>query len=266
MVNSEHLGVFPFGQPVRRVVQQDRSHKPVFVLGVYASAVHALWTGNNGKKKINALAVASEPCIFWRGDNPESIINQIEIPKELGTLSPAAPNFNGPSGKALDDYILEPLGVNRKETWLCDLVPYSCVNPSQRAAIEREYHSCMRKYGLPIPSVPELPHPFADRERQWDILAEIKDSHADYLILLGDQPIKWFLSVFDPLSRKQLAAFGTDADSYGKLLSMSIGGRLMQVLPLAHPRQIARLGKSSVHWYELHQVWIKNTALSLLKP
>lgn len=144
MVNSEHLGIFPFGQPVRRVVQQGQFRKRIFILGVYASAVHALWIGNDGKKKINALAVASEPCIFWRGDDPESIIKQIEIPEELGTLLSAAPNYNGPSGKALDDYILEPLGVIREDTWLCDLVPYSCVNSSQRAAIARQYHPCVR--------------------------------------------------------------------------------------------------------------------------
>lgn len=255
MNNGEHLGMFPFGKPVMRVVQQDRSHKPIFVLGVYASAVHALWTGNNGKKKTNALAVASEPYIFWRGDDPESIIKQIEIPEELGILSPAASKFNGPSGKALDDYILRPMGISREEIWLCDLVPYSCVNSSQRAAIEREYQKCIMKYGLPIPSVPELPHPLADGERQRDILSEIKDSHAEYLILLGDQPIKWFLSVFDKssLKRNKLAAFGIEAGLYGRLLSMNIEDRPMQVLPLAHPRQVARLGRSSLRWYELHQ-------------
>ena len=117
---------------------------------------------------------------------------------------------------------------------------------------------------MPVPSVPKLPHPLVDKTRQWDILAEIKDSCADYLILLGDQPIKWFLSVFDPLSRKRLASFGTDAGLYGRLITTSIGERIMQVLPLAHPRQVAKLGKSSIHWYELHQDWIKNIASSLL--
>lgn len=267
MADSKQLGIFPFGQPVQRVVQQDRTHKPIFVLGVYASAVHALWAGNNDKKRISALAVASEPCIFWRGDYPESIIKHIEIPEELGILSPAAPNLNGPSGKALDDYILKPLGAHRKQAWLCDMVPYSCVNSSQKAVIEREYNPYISKYGLPIPSVPELPHPLIDRYRHQDILAEIEDSHADYLILLGDQPIKWFLSAYESSSRKRnkLAAFGTDNDSYGRLLNMNIGDRCMQVLPLAHPRQIAKLGKSSIRWYELHQVWIKNTASSLLR-
>jgi hypothetical protein len=36
---------FPFGEVVRPVVQQDRRAKSVFVLGVYASAVHARWPG-----------------------------------------------------------------------------------------------------------------------------------------------------------------------------------------------------------------------------
>ena len=39
---------FPFGQPVRRVEQQDRAPKRVFVLGVYASAVHARWIDVDG--------------------------------------------------------------------------------------------------------------------------------------------------------------------------------------------------------------------------
>ena len=43
--------------------------KKVFVLGVYASAVHARWK-KDGKVICQALAVASEPRIFWDG-NPE---------------------------------------------------------------------------------------------------------------------------------------------------------------------------------------------------
>ena len=34
---------FPFGETVHPLVQQDRGPKKVFVLGVYASAVHARW-------------------------------------------------------------------------------------------------------------------------------------------------------------------------------------------------------------------------------
>ena len=56
------IGKFPFGEEVRKVEQKDRSPKQVFILGVYASAVHARWVNVNGKTVVRALAVASEPC------------------------------------------------------------------------------------------------------------------------------------------------------------------------------------------------------------
>ena len=34
---------FPFGMPLKKVEQKDNSPKQVFVLGVFASAVHAKW-------------------------------------------------------------------------------------------------------------------------------------------------------------------------------------------------------------------------------
>lgn len=74
---------FPFGQKVKPVLQQDRAPKKVFILGVYASAVHARWVGEDGKTKIMALAVASEPYIFWRGNGVERIVGfviSIRIP------------------------------------------------------------------------------------------------------------------------------------------------------------------------------------------
>jgi hypothetical protein len=46
------IGIFPFGQPVLPVVQRDRTSKKVFVLGVYASAVHARWIGRDGKNLV----------------------------------------------------------------------------------------------------------------------------------------------------------------------------------------------------------------------
>ena len=54
---------FPFGEQLQPLRQEDKSPKKVFVLGVYASAVHARWK-KDGKVICQALAVASEPCIF----------------------------------------------------------------------------------------------------------------------------------------------------------------------------------------------------------
>lgn len=255
--------IFPFGQKVKMVTQQDRTPKRVFVLGVYASAVHAQWIGAENKTKVKALAVASEPYIFWRGDRADEIIEQIDIPIELGKLIPAHKQFNGPSGIALDEMILEPLGINRSDVWLCDLVPHSCVNPSQRKAIINNYEPHIEEYNLPTPSVPEVPGQLTNGKQRAAILDEFIESDADTLILLGDKPIIWFLHHFDHRWNR-LSDFSRDENSYGQLHSTQIKGKAIKILPLAHPRQIAKLGQSSVKWYEYHQVWIQQSSSDLI--
>lgn len=257
-----HNWRFPFGQPVKKVVQTDRTPKTVFVLGVYASAVHAKWLGKNGKNIVQALAVASEPYIFWKGDYVEDIIKQIAIPPSLGKLIPADPKFNGPSGIALDELILKPLGLERGNAWLCDLVPYSCVNPSQKKAIERAYSPINKEFKLPEHTVPPVPFKLADNKRRKEISDEFLESKAKTLILLGDQPIKWFLHHYNNQWNK-LSDFGYEKH-YGKLWPTKIDGMETSVLPLAHPRQIAKLGRSSAKWYNLHQEWLNKDAHKVL--
>ena len=257
------LGTFPFGQPVRLVAQESRDRKRVFVLGVYASAVHARWLDAAGQEVVKALAVASEPSIFWRGEGADTIVRQISVPPTVGKLEAADERYNGPSGIALDEYFLRPLGVTRSDVWLCDMVPHSCVNLWQQAAIERAYLDVVRRHGLPIPSVPAVRKELCDESRRQAILAEIKESAAECLVLLGDQPIKWFLSRFD-CRRRRLADFGCTQASYGRMHAVRIGAKEMAVLPLAHPRQVARLGKSSAAWHGLHGAWVAAQARQLL--
>ena len=248
------LGIFPFGQPVKEVVQTDRTKKTVFVLGVYSSAVHARWIGPDGKKLVNALAVASEPYIFWRGDQVDKIICGLDIPSSAGKLEPAETKFNGPSGLTLDEMFLGPIGVTREETWLCDLVPHSCVNNGQMHAIERAYTPLIQQYHLPIPSVPILPRVLADGKRRNEIAGELDQSKAEIVILLGDLPIKWFLNYYDHRWEK-LSDFGQTSDTYGTLHKTKLFGREISILPLVHPRQAGKLGASSELWGRLHQTW-----------
>ena len=260
----ENIGTFPFGQSVRVVHQVDCTPKKVFVLGVYASAVHARWINTRNKTVVNALAVASEPNIFWRGDNVETILHEIKIPQELGDLVPPDKVYNGPSGLALDDLILHPLGLDRSQAWLSDLVPHSCVNPGQQHAIEREYLPILDKYNLPEPSVPSVPLKLSDEKRRNQILAEIIESKAEILILLGDKPIQWFLKFYD--SRwKRLSDFGLEENFYGHLHATRIDCNDLKILPLAHPRQIAKLGKSSENWFQAHQKWLRKSATNISK-
>ena len=248
--------IFPFGETVQMVVQQDRTQKRVFVLGVYASAVHARWVLADGSTAVSALAVASEPCIFWRGDGAEEIIGRIEVPPELGGLRPAAPELNGPSGKALDEMFLGPLGVTREAAWLCDLIPHACLNAGQRKAIEREYVPRRCEFRLPEVTVPAVPTSVTD-ERRREIMAEIAEADPEVVVLLGDRPIRWFLQHFD--SRWQrLSDFGEEGGSYGRLHSVCLAGKPRNVLPLVHPRQAARLGAHSERWSKLHQAWVED--------
>ncbi len=247
---------YPFGSPLQKVEQKDKSAKKVFVLGVYASAVHAKWLGADGKVKVSALAVASEPCIFWKGDGAQEIIDKISIPSEVGKLMPADARFNGPSGNVLDDLFLSPLGYNREDAWLCDLLPYSRINPNQKAAIDKHYNQVLKKFNLPACTIPEFnPAELNNSSRVDEIVGELEQSKADTIILLGDLPIKHFLCHFS--NNKKLSEFGENQSEYGNQHSIIINGKTYNVIPLVHPRQAGQLGRSSQKWSVLHKEWVK---------
>lgn len=252
---------FPFGQPLRKVEQKDKSAKEVFVLGVYASAVHATWVGKDGKQKVAALAVASEPEIFWKGDNVADIISQIEVPSELGKLLvPKSKSMNGPSGKVLDEMYLKPMGFLRGHAWLSDLLPESRVNPNQRAAIENHYTTdIILRYGLKQASIPDFNKgELNSKVRREEILSELIESKSETLVLLGDLPIQWFLKYYSNGAHRKLADFGETSDSYGKPVEMKIDGNNYNVIALCHPRQAGQLGSSNLKWAQLHRSWIES--------
>ena len=253
---------FPFGMPITPVQQADRSPKRVFVLGVYASAVHARWVGDDGRTIINALAVASEPEIFWRGDDADAVIGKIPVPSGAGRLVAASKTLNGPSGVTLDRAFLEPLGITRREAWLCDLLPESRCNPSQRAAIEREYDSRRHRYGLPTYDFPPVPTALADERRRLEIEGEIVAAQPAVLLTLGDQPLKWFGKHYG--AHSTLGSYGTTPETYGRLHDLNVAGEALKLLPLVHPRQAGKLGSHSAGWSELHAWWVERVAPGVL--
>ena len=249
------MPTYPFGQPLTPVIQTDRRPKRVFVLGVYASAVHARWMSPEGKVKVRALAVASEPEIFWRGEGAAAIIRQISMPASLGHLVPADARLNGPSGVVLDERFLAPLGVTRQDAWLCDLLPESRLNPSQRKALDREYMDFVRQGLVPDVTIPPVPRRFCDDDRAAEIVEEILASQAPLLVTLGDIPLREFVARFEPKWAK-LSVFGQTAQTYGQEHPLTIGGHALSLLPLVHPRQAGRLGASSGVWAGLHGQWV----------
>jgi len=257
-------GVFPFGQKVKLLRQLKTTRKNVFVLGVYASAVHARWVGRSGHQKVAALAVASEPYIFWTGEGAEEIVSSIRFPPSLGKLLPAGKRFNGPSGRSLEVCFLSPLGISRDYVWLCDVYPYAMVNRNQLKAIRREYAPLASKFRLPQASLEMAPMQSPGSARIQEIMTELKLSGARTLILLGDRPIKWFLGAFHTEYRR-LSDFGRAPSQYGQLHPIELEGYRMDVLPLVHPRQASRLGKSSASWGHVHDEWMRLRAPTLLR-
>ena len=249
--------LFPFGEKVRPLVQQDRTPKKVFVLGVYASAVHARWK-KDGQIVCQALAVASEPRIFWDGNEDEArqIISGIAIPPELGYLEPAGKQLNGPSAKVLDEQILAPLGFTRQDAWLCDLLPETRINPSQAKALKEKYEPLQAQYGLNQVTIPKRPSKFCDKIRSEEITEELQVSEADLLVLLGDIPIAQYLNRVADVPYSTLGEY-VDLYGYGNPTPIVIAGKQLQVLPLAHPRQIGALGAHSEKWFMMHKAWEK---------
>ena len=256
-MNEDMDFIVSFGPRLHSVVQTDTSPKKVFVLGVYASAVHARWINKEGKQVVVALAVASEPEIFWTGHDAQQQIEKIVIPEEAGKLIPAARNLNGPSGRALDELYLKPLGLTRNDTWLCDIIPETRLNPNQKNAIVKNYNPIRYKLGLPKVTIPHFRQSELNSEkRRKEILEELFKSKAETLILLGDLPIKHFLNYFSDIKYENLAAFGDTPETYGKEYEIELSGKTYKVIPLCHPRQAQRLGASSKHWYDLHKHWV----------
>lgn len=250
------MHAFPFGSPVLPVVQTDRTPKQVFILGVYSSAVHARWIGPDGKTLISALAVASEPSIFWRGNAAEAkeIIGRIPMPPGAGKLVPARGDLNGPSGQALDKRYLEPMGFTRQDAWLCDLLPFSRMNDEQKKALDRAYLPRAAEWGLPPLAFPRYEASELCPPARIDAIAqEIVESRADLLVTLGELPLERFAARFG--AKRALRSYGRSADTYGQRHDLTIAGHRLELLPLVHPRQAAGMKGHSPVWMALHQVW-----------
>ncbi|MBO6245094.1 MAG: hypothetical protein J6N55_02295 [Anaerovibrio sp.] len=251
---------FPFGEYVRPVVQEDRTPKKVFVLGVYASAVHAKWVDKNGKTACKALAVASEPRIFWDGNEKEAkeIINKIKIPSEMGHLELPDKNLNGPSAKALDERILAPLGFERNDAWLCDLLPESRLNSKQVNRIKNDYNPLVKKYSLNPVTVPAAGEAFCDDERVSEITKELLESQAEWLILLGDKPIKQYLKKVVKMTNDNWNDLKecVEINGYGTIIEMEIAGKMLKVVPMVHPHHIIPVEPYSHKWHDNHMKWV----------
>ena len=119
---------------------------------------------------------------------------------------------------------------------------------------QKRYNPLIEKYGLNEVTIPKRPTVFSNAQRCEEIVAELKESKASLLILLGDIPIAQFLSRVAEVPFKSLQEY-VDLYGYGTVTAATVDGHTVNVLPLAHPRQIGALGAHSEKWNKLHQSW-----------
>jgi hypothetical protein len=255
------IGKFPFGLEIKQIKQNDRSPKEVFVLGKYASALHGKFISKDTRnlRNINALAIDSEPCIFWDGNNAENLINQVNkiVPPEIGKFElPDNIELNGPSGKALDKYYLEPLKLVRNDVWMCDLIPQFLVNKNDsqynaQTLLNKYLEKInMVKFQSNIPFVPTD----IDSDRIMEIKNELIQSNARTIILLGQDTLKWFISKISDFHKTELK----EINPYGMPFDIRINGleNTYKVYAFAHMHHIEKpIGKGK-EWREKHFDWI----------
>lgn len=238
---------FPFGAPLHDTPPHEARNAEAFVVGVYASAVHARWT-LDGKELCKALAVATEPHSFWDGSGAAEIVSAIEVPPGMGALEPAAAKLNGPSGTTLREKYLRPLGLDLGGCWITDLHDRYFVSDGNAKALAR-YEALRRalRSGAPPASLPARPPVVAvSRDRLRRLEEEFHESGARLVITLGNEPIRPLLGA----SVRRLSR-----DAYGVPERLEVFGRKVDVLRLCHPRQAGALGSSSAAWTATHAAW-----------
>lgn len=109
-------------------------------------------------------------------------------------------------------------------------------------------------------TIPKRPTAFCDSLRSQEITQELLQSEAQLLVLLGDIPIAQYLKRVADISFSTLGEY-VEQYGYGNSVEMLIQGKPIQVLPLAHPRQIGALGAHSEKWNMIHMGWEQDTLM-----
>lgn len=229
------------------------------MLGVYPSALHIRW--RHPQQRIAALAVAQEPWPFWAGEDEAERVDQwrhaVGWRPEWGTAEPVG-HVNGSSGRAVQERVLRPLGIEPDQVWMTDALPFFHVHRTPRSqgeAMSTRYDPVAREHGWPVHRLPTRPPVdqliqcavTCERTR---ILDEMTASSTPLLITLGNEA----LAVAARLLGGTLPDRLTSDGSYGQRHRATVNGKSFEVLPLVHP------GQRGTHWRQTHDQWVERSA------
>lgn len=240
MGTTVSIGTFPFGRPVLPRPPSASSRRRLFILGAYPSALHVAWRPPAGKP-IRAMAVDNEPVPFWNDRDEDERVTRWKAEVgfrdgEWGEVRGVG-DLNGSSGHWVDTNVLGPLGASRDDACITDCIDLYFSSSGGAARIADTYKPFAERAGLP--AVTLLAHPSENdivkqgvqvhRER---LLRELSNSAPDIVVTLGNAALR----VVRTVAGVTRGSSKLEADSsYGVELALSVGGRRMTWLPLAHP-------------------------------
>jgi hypothetical protein len=232
---------FPFGQPVLPRKPSTRSPQPVFILGAYPSALHVKWMPPTPYKSIRAIAVDNEPTPFWCGGKEEEqrLIADWRVRvgwKDCWGVIEIAGDLNGSSGVWVAENVLRPLKA--PTAWITDcLDTYRCsgglaeriYNTYAPFAVEHELPPAVL---LKHPSETEIVDEAVALHRA-RLLAELATAKPELVVTLGNAALRVLNRLIEPVSRELIQKLAVAG--YGQRFKVTIAGRCVECLPLAHP-------------------------------
>jgi uracil-DNA glycosylase len=188
---------------------------------------------------------------FWDGTGVEERISELQgrVPKQLGQLEVPHGQFNGPSGRALDTLYLKPLGLKRTECWITDLHDTYYVSVGNAKFLKKYEKLAAGIEGLTPVRFPQKPRLHkVPEERVESLKQEFCQAAPEWVITLGNDPINLIFN--GRVGQLELTKYGVPFEA-------EVFGRRVKALCLCHPRQAAKLGRSSKRWFDAHQGWMK---------
>ena len=252
-VMPEPVGTFPFGRPVLARPPSASTKRGMFILGAYPSALHVAWRPPAGKP-IRAMAVDNEPVPFWNGERDGEYIAQWKAAVgfregEWGTVA-AAGKLNGSSGIWVDDNVLTPLGAGRDDVCISDCLDTYFSSDDGAARVADTYQPFAEGAGLPPARL--AGHPSEDaiveqgvRLHRGRLLRELSQAAPDVVVTLGNAALRVMrLTAAQNDGPAKLLA----DPSYGRERTLTVGGRRIRWLPLAHPASPSAYKDAHARW------------------
>ncbi|NTW88153.1 MAG: hypothetical protein HGB26_03320 [Desulfobulbaceae bacterium] len=232
---------FLFGQPVRGAKHLADGPRRLFVLGAYPSAIHVRWFGPDGDLLIQAVAVENEPEPFWTGndqrDRIDTWLDAVSFRDDWGRVEPCG-KLNGPSGEWVQTKLLDQLHVTRDDAWITDCLDTYFESDAAAKRLDSEKITSWVER-LNIPTRNHFPHPTESQivqmalgEHRERLTKEFAVARPERVVTLGNAAYRVFSEIADSsdCSIRKLTT-----ESYGAPINVSVDGKWVEWIPLAHP-------------------------------